>query len=430
MIIAPKSIRWIQRSVASAFAAVLLVTIADLPVSGAEVVVDVQEPRVWTFDEEGVSFNNQFPGARVNECTRTGSGEFQILIKPENSPINNSAWYAFEVVAKESKTITVTLTYEGGRHRYRPQVSTDGAVWAPLDPERWTADKDENTATLQLDIGTTPLRVAGQEMVGTQEIRDWTDQLAEKDFVRKARIGESILGQPIDALSIGSQTSRRYVFILGRQHPPEITGTLGLFGFVETLAGDSDLARDFRQHFRTIVIPLMNPDGVDRGHWRHNLAGVDLNRDWMTFVQPETEAARKLFTALAGQKGAQAFLLLDFHSTHRDVFYTQKDEHPTVPEDFTAKWLGALQERFPDYNVRRSASHSERHVTSKGWGYETFGIPSITYEFGDNTDRDFIRESTAASCEEMMRLLLAEVSESIAGSERRGLFRDRMPSIR
>src|SRR5690606_12121542 len=109
--------------------------------------------------------------------------------------------------------ITVTLTYEGGRHRYRPQVSTDGAVWAPLDPERWTADKDENTATLQLDIGTTPLRVAGQEMVGTQEIRDWTDQLAEKDFVRKARIGESILGQPIDALSIGSQTSRRYVFI-------------------------------------------------------------------------------------------------------------------------------------------------------------------------------------------------------------------------
>jgi hypothetical protein len=31
-----------------------------------------------------------------------------------------------------------------------------------------------------------------------------------------------------------------------------------------------------------------NPDGVDKGHWRLNDGGVDLNRDWGPFTQPET----------------------------------------------------------------------------------------------------------------------------------------------
>ena len=37
-----------------------------------------------------------------------------------------------------------------------------------------------------------------------------------------------------------------------------------------------------------IVYPLMNPDGVDEGHWRHNTGGIDLNRDWAHYNQPET----------------------------------------------------------------------------------------------------------------------------------------------
>ena len=71
--------------------------------------------------------------------------------------------------------------------------------------------------------------------------------------------------------------------IVGRQHPPEVTGSMALMEFVETIVGASDLAKEFRQSFRTIVIPLMNPDGVAAGNWRHNLNGVDLNRDWGPF---------------------------------------------------------------------------------------------------------------------------------------------------
>ena len=177
--------------------------------------------------------------------------------------------------------------------------------------------------------------------------------------------------------------------------------------FVEKLSSDSPLAEHFRERFLTLVVPLVNPDGLDAGHWRHNMGGVDLNRDWNDFKQPETRHVRDVFLKFASLPNARPFLFLDFHSTRRDVFYTQKDEHPTFPENFTPDWLAALGKRFPDYEIQRSGSHDPRAGTSKGWFYERFKIPSITYEFGDHTDRELIRSITGGSTEEIMKLLLA-----------------------
>lgn len=373
----------------------------------AEIKVALQETRTWNFN--GITFTNDFPGARINALERTAPGEFRILIQPENAPINNSAWYAFEVSARRPQTIRIVLDYEEGRHRYQPKISNDLLNWEPLDQSKWEYDREKNRAILTLDIGRKPIRIAGQEMIGTEEVWGWMNEVAQKSFVRKTTIGKSLLGQPIEAMSIGSPDATNYVFILGRQHPPEISATVALINFVDNLTKNSALTRRFRENFQVIVIPMINPDGVNNGHWRHNMAGVDLNRDWMTFAQPETRAVRDLLLQLAEREEARPFLLLDFHSTFNDIFYTQEDEHPTFPENFTAKWLAAIQEQFPDYNLRRRGSHTSNHVTSKAWGYATFGIPSITYEIGDHTDRDLIREMTEFTSEEMMRILLAEL---------------------
>lgn len=385
------------------------------PVDG--ITVEIQEKRVWEFPKAGVRFTNQFPGARLSDCTQTGKADFRILIRPENAPINNSAWYAFEVSSNSRQKISVTLAYEGGKHRFRPKISDDMLTWNDLPSADWKVDKERNEAVLTLSVGPKPLRVAGLEMIGSAELRGWINEMSQKAFIQKTTVGESMLGQSIEALRIGSPEALNYVFIISRQHPPEITGSLGMIHFVENLAQNSPQANEFRRHFQTVVIPLMNPDGVDHGHWRHNMAGVDLNRDWLKFAQPETRAARDFFTRLAAREGAQVYLFLDFHSTYHDVFYTQNDEHPTFPENFTAKWLSDLKEQMPEYKVKRSGSHSPTSVTSKGWGYETFGVPSITYEVGYNTDRDLIRRQTTVTSDEMMRLLLEAVKTS--GPERR-----------
>lgn len=129
----PASIAWL---------CVLFTLTASFPSVAKDSPVQKQTRRTFFFKEAGVRFNNDFLGARLNDCTQTGDSEFRILIRPENTPVNNSAWYAFQVVAKEPKIITVTLAYEGGKHRYKPKTSFDGVKWTPL--ETFTVDRAAN----------------------------------------------------------------------------------------------------------------------------------------------------------------------------------------------------------------------------------------------------------------------------------------------
>ena len=59
--------------------------------------------------------------------------------------------------------------------------------------------------------------------------------------------------------------------MIGRQHPPEVTGAIAMHSFIDTVLADTDLARQFRDRFKLAIVPLMNPDGVAAGHWRHNV---------------------------------------------------------------------------------------------------------------------------------------------------------------
>ena len=60
--------------------------------------------------------------------------------------------------------------------------------------------------------------------------------------------------------------------------------------FMEEVMGDSPTAQVFLEKYRVLAFPLVNPDGVDLGHWRHNAGGIDTNRDWGRYRQPEIKA--------------------------------------------------------------------------------------------------------------------------------------------
>jgi predicted deacylase len=354
----------------------------------------------------GVTFDADFEGARLNELVREDSGDYRIVIRPENEPINNSAWYAFRVSAKTPQTITIRLTYEGGKHRYHPKTSADGSTWQLLPADRF--DRGEGGATLRVDVGPKPVWISAQEMIGVAELTAWTDEISQLPFAEESEIGRSVGGRPIRQLTMGEGEPKYAVAIVGRQHPPEITGTMALMEFVETLAGPSDLATEFRQSFEVLVVPLMNPDGVAAGNWRHNLHGVDLNRDWGPFRQPETQAARDSILRYQSEEMPRLAFFLDFHSTGHDVFYVETGKEQVWPPEFSERWLKALGERMPDYKVRQEPSSGTRPL-SKVWARKVMKVPAVIYEVGDNTDRELIRKVARASAEEMMRLLLEDV---------------------
>lgn len=370
--------------------------------------LDGLERRTVGFVAHGVWFSSDLAGGRLSDVWLDGDTLFVARIRPENTPINASAWYAFKVWSDVPRTIAVRLTYDDGRHRYWPKVRARDRPWAPMSDDAVQLDSAGHTATVRLRVGPDTLWVAGQPLITSVDFRHWTDGLARLPHVSREEIGRSRLGRAIDMLTItDAPAADRHVLLISRQHPPEVTGTLALVRFVEEIIGDSPLAREFRRHFQVRVVPLVNPDGVDLGHWRHNTGGVDLNRDWAEFRQPETRAVRDALLRVREQPGAAVWFAADFHSTRRDLFYTLDRAFETDPPGFFDRWLDRIRADLPDYHLSDSAT-GLRSPTSRNWFYREFGAPSLTYEVGDATDPALIRTVATTAARAMMELLLVE----------------------
>jgi len=353
-----------------------------------------------------------FSGGELGECRPGDGGRFELVLHPEDPPpINVSPWYAFRVSGAAGDAVALTLSFPEGRARYWPKVSVDGKNWSRL-PEarvRRSGGEDDEAqgaiAQMHLDLKLTgpALWVAGQPLLTDRYFEDWDQALDALPFATRKLRGASLEGRPIYATETPDR--REYVLLVGRQHPPELTGTLTMRPFVDELMGDTDLAQAFRDRYKLVIYPVLNPDGVARGHWRHNEGGVDLNRDWGPFTQPETRLVRDHVDALEA-RGMRPRLMLDFHSTWRNLFYTQLPEDMTDPEAFAGRWLAAGRARLPDYAFTNEPTAVSERGTTKNYFYKRFGIPSITYETGDETDPPAIEASARVFAQEMMRLML------------------------
>ena len=379
--------------------------------------IEKQVRRTFQFNQDGVFFSNDFNGARANEVEKDSTGRFVITIKPENVPINPSPWYAFKVWSKKKKNIQIRLVYpEGTRHRYDPKTSLDGANWTSLDPSlvaeegrgpgEGTLESRPLSITFSVRTTKKPLWISGQELEDSDRVFDWLEKVKKKGDFSIEEIGQSREGRPIKLLKIGNLGSKRMMLVISRQHPPEVTGYFAMQAFVETLIGDSELAQSFRRDWGIYVVPLMNPDGVDAGQWRHNQGGVDLNRDWSEFNQPETRAVRDFLSRRETETGGKFYFGIDFHSTWNDVYYPMSRVYEGNAPRLIPHWLANIKAAIPNYEprIQPSAKLLPTRV-SRNHFFDKHGMEAIVFEIGDNTPRDFIRKKGEIGAIELMKLL-------------------------
>ncbi|KAA3620014.1 MAG: hypothetical protein DWQ05_04620 [Calditrichaeota bacterium] len=367
-----------------------------------------QNKKVFYFERGKISFSNMFPGARLNMVSQLTDSSFQIEISPENAPINNSAWYAFQVWAKANQMIEITLKYQNGSHRYIPKLSPDGRNWSPIENNFFSSDTTAGTAQLKLQVGPQKLWISAQELITSKIMADWVQKLAHFQFVETKIIGASVENRNIIAVEITENPSaQKHILIIGRQHPPEVTGAIALQAFLERITEDDSLSTLFRQNYIVSAVPIVNPDGVDAGQWRHNVHGVDLNRDWVNFNQIETQIVRDYFLQKTKQAQEPVFFTFDFHSTQKDIFYTLKENLATEPPRLMEKWLQIMAERLPEETLDIQPFGLESPV-SKTWFYSTFKAPSITYEVGDEDDREYIKTKARIAAEVLMEILVEQ----------------------
>jgi|TARA_B110000483_G_scaffold16836_1_gene18747 predicted deacylase len=347
-----------------------------------------------------------FPGAGNLSCEIINSQHIKLFINSEtDDSINPSPWFAIRK-SKHSENIKIELDYGNYNYRYNPKISSDNKAWDNLNMLNILKKNNDKILVIDFLPSNKKQYIASQEIITQSWYYNWFNELKETGKVRSETIGFSVLKKPITMFFIETDIKNPYIIILGRQHPPEVTGAFALKGFIDQLVSPSQLSQNFLNQYNIIFVPLMNPDGVDNGHWRYNVNKIDLNRDWGTFSQPETIAVNeKLIRLTANSKLA---LFIDFHSTYNNIFYISENSSNNLSKFSLENWINNSSSGLLGigYNFQLINSSNKDNGVSKNYIYNKYNIPSMTYEVSDSEDRKKIKQSSSILATELMKFLV------------------------
>ncbi|MBC3764324.1 M14 family metallopeptidase [Neptunicella marina] len=348
---------------------------------------------------DNIQFNRDFSAARLSDCEKLTDKHYLLSILPEKTDVNPSPWFSFKLHKPSQTALTLTLDFGKYRARYLPKISNDnGYNWHTVK-----FDVEKNKMTFTINDEQSDIWVTAQPPVVEQDyLKFEKDLVKQHPYLKKDSLGKSVKGRDITALISTTPDSNNWLVMIGRQHPPETTGAIALQAFTQTLLNQNNVATKFN----ILLVPLVNPDGVNEGNWRSNVNGIDLNRDWYRFSQPETKAIRDKLQQITTTGGKIVFAL-DFHSTYEDVFYTMPDDKINLsPSGFTDKWLDDVQKRTRwTLKLQRKAGYKKNSGVFKQYIADTYGVHAVTYEVADNNPPariDYIAREAAKSLAELL----------------------------
>lgn len=363
-----------------------------------------QDSQKCTTDLVTIDFN--FSGGGNSVCEVISSDHIKILVKPESKDsINPSPWYAFRK-SKHIKKILLELDYGEYEHRYFPKIKKINSGWERLNKSDILIKNDGKNVFINFYPSKEAQYISSQELITEDWYEDWYKILKKSKFLKSRIIGYSVQNRPIKAFFSNENINNPYIFILGRQHPPEVSSVFAIKSFVNELIGNINLSEEFLSKYNIFFVPLMNPDGVENGFWRYNYNKKDLNRDWDNFFQPETNSVKNFLDNLKNRN--QPILYIDFHSTYKNIFYISDAQLTNSHPNFLLNWLekSRLELSKIGYNFSIKESYTKSNKVSKNYFHNKYNIPSMTYEVSDTEERSKITKSSKILARNLIAILL------------------------
>jgi murein tripeptide amidase MpaA len=271
-------------------------------------------------------------------------------------------WFHFRVSGAKGRTITLNITncggsaYPGGWIDYKARYSIDRTDWRQEAATRYA----NGTLTIEHICETDIVWFAYFAPYSIERHHDLVTRISGLPGVTHVELGQSIEGQPIDLLRMGSGPTQ--VWLYARQHPGESMAEHWIEGVLEMLTAPEDehdarVAKSLLKKCTFHIILNMNPDGSCRGHLRTNAVGVNLNREW---ASPSAEKSPEVLCVLSEMDKTGVHWAMDIHG----------DE--AIPANFIAgfegipNWTEDQGKRFYQFRGELAAT---RHDFQDKLGY-------------------------------------------------------------
>lgn len=231
---------------------------------------------------------------------------------------------------------------------------------------------------------------------------------ASKNSIFKAQIlGQSTEGRIIQALSAGKGKVK--VLLWSQMHGDEPTATQALFDIFNFLNNPQELSPEAENILNNLdlhFIPMLNPDGAELFKRRNGL-NIDLNRDALRMIAPETNIFKKYtdnlqpdfgfnlhdqnpyYTAGTSNKPATISFLAPAYNLEKDVDEKRKNSMQII-----GIMNRVLQKLIPEQIGRYFDAYGPTSMgdNMQKWGTRTILIESGEYDPFNDKERQYVRK--------------------------------------
>lgn len=308
------------------------------------------------FAQDPIRFNSHFPGGSLGKIVALDAlDSFRCHIPGqynESGRNRQTSWFFFRIENVRDRDVTLVMTDYIGEYNLRPGAvpmkasiapvcSEDGKTWRHIDTMDWDNEKKE--ATLRFRPTTDVLWIAHVPPYTFDRVQKFLDELDASPHARVEIFGETVEKRPLHLVTITdasvSDTKKRHLFLMARQHAWEAPTSLIGEGAMRFLVSDDPAAQKIRREAVVSFVPTLDPDGCQHGGVRFNRNGFDTNRHWSTIdtrskndlrLKPEVWYGQKTIAALHARHPID--LLVSLHDQESgDCLMTAVDT-PTMKE--------------------------------------------------------------------------------------------------